>query len=127
MAVGLRLGLIDDAVTCGYCHEQILDVNGHHALVCAGSHATRRHTCLRDSVMSLALQADPLRPADILCATTHGQLEALDVGVTTPVLADGSHDAAERYKCAKLRKYQNYAETMRAQGIRYVPLIWTSW
>ena len=144
VAVGLRLGadLLDDAVTCGYCHEQVLDVNGHHALVCAGSHATRGHTCLRDQAMSLALLADPaaeaepagivperpsLRPADILCATTHGQLEALDVGVTTPVPADGSHDAAERYKTAKLAKYHAYAETMRRQGIKYVPLIWTFW
>jgi len=144
IAVRLRLGadLIDDAITCAYCHEQMLDSSGHHALVCAGSHATRGHTALIDEVMGLALQTDPaaesepvgivaqrptLRPADILCATTHGQLEALDVGVTTPVPADGTNCAAERYKRAKLTKYQNYLEAMRAQGIRYVPLIWTSW
>ena len=89
--------------------------------------------------MCLAMQTDPaaetepggivpqrpaLRPADILCATTHGQLEALDVGVTTPVPADGNQDAAERYKQAKLTKYQNYLETMRAQGIRHSNLLY---
>ena len=54
-----------------------------------------------------------LRLADILCATIHGQLEALDVGVTPPVLADGHHDAAQRYKDAKLAKYNRYLEAMR--------------
>ena len=46
IAVRLRLGadLIEDAITCAYCHEQMLDSSGHHALVCAGSHATRGHS-----------------------------------------------------------------------------------
>ena len=92
--------------------------------------------------MQLASQADPaaesepigliperptLRPADVLCAVSHGQLGALDVGVTMPMPADGRNCAAERYKQAKLTKYGPYLEQLRLQGIRYVPLVWTAW
>ena len=92
IAVRLRLGadLIDDAITCAYCHEQTLDSSGHHALVRAGSHAVRGHAALSCEVMGWALQTDPaaesepvgivaqrstLRPPGILCATTHGRCD----------------------------------------------------
>ena len=145
IAVRLRLGagLFDEDVTCGYCHTNVLDRFGHHALWCAGSCATRGHTNIKDEVLGLALQADPaaeaepagliperpgLRPADVLCAaTTRGQMSALDVGVTMPSPADGAADATERYKQLKLNKYRRFLETMRAQGIAYVPIIWSSW
>ena len=145
VAVRLRLGasVIDDVTTCSYCHDHLIDSSGLCALQCAGSCATRGHTAVKDAVMELAVQADPaaeaepaglvahrpgLRPADVLCAgSSRGQLCALDVGVTMPLPADGDTDAAQRYKDLKLRKYRNYADAMRAQGITYTPIIWTSW
>ncbi len=44
-----------------------------------------------------------------------------------PSPADGAADATERYKQLKLNKYRRFLETMRAQGIAYVPIIWSSW
>ena len=113
---------------------------------CATAEATKGHTRVRDSVMDLALKADPaaetepaaltsrpgLRPADILCAAAiRGSLAALDVGVTLPTAADGSEedgtDAAQRYLNDKLRKYRRHLLEMQANGITYKPIIWTAW
>eukprot|EP00973_Karenia_brevis_P064987 9024454-Karenia_brevis.AAC.1 len=64
-----------------------------HPVTCCISEATKGHTKIRDTVMQLALKADPaaesepqaltshpgLRPADILCAAAvRGSLAALD-------------------------------------------------
>ena len=147
IAVRLRLGasVIDADVQCQLCGSPV-DRRCIHALTCAIGEATRGHTKVRDSVMDLALKADPaaetepmaltsrpgLRPADVLCsAAIRGSLAALDVGVTMPTAADGGvdgdADAAKRYLDEKLRKYQRHLAEMQAQGIIYKPIIWTAW
>jgi hypothetical protein len=145
--VGLqaRLGVAvgTDARICGNCHEQVIDNDGCHPFQCARAEATRGHTQVRNIILDLALQADPvaeaepvnlaashpsLRPADVLCsAGGSGQLLAIDVGVTHPVAADGDVDACERYKQQKLHKYRGIIPELEAQGIEYRPLIWSSW
>jgi hypothetical protein len=111
-------------------------------MTCAIGEATKGHTRIRDTVMELALKADPaaesepealtshpgLRPADVLCsAAVRGSLAALDVGVTMPSAADGDADAAQRYLDAKLRKYRRHLATLQSNGIAYKPIIWTAW
>ena len=144
IAVRLRLGasLIDSEAVCKLCGNAPIDRCCHHPLTCAIGEATKGHTKIRDSVMDLALKADPaaetepvsltshpgLRPADILCsAAIRGSLAALDVGVTMPSDSVGDADAAQLYLDAKIYKYRRYLDAMQAQGIVYKPMIWTAW
>ena len=144
-AARLRLGVavMSDDRVCSYCGESVLDIYGHHSLVCAGAEATRGHTDVKDKLLDLALKADPaaesepvsliqsrpsLRPADVLTAgAVQGTLAALDVGVTAPSAADGDTHCTEAYKSRKLRKYSRHLQDLAQQGVQYKPLIWSAW
>ena len=104
---------------------------------------TRGHNRLRDTLLQCLREVDPgaetevpglapsapnLRPADILTrATARVGEAAVDVSVTSPhAIYNGTHpQAAARQR--KMDHYRHIQAELRAEGITYMPLIWSSY
>ena len=104
---------------------------------------TRGHNRIRDSLLQCLREVDPgaetevpglapsdpgLRPADLLTrATTRVGEMAIDVSVTSPhALYNGTnpqHDARQR----KINRYKHIQAELRAEGITYTPLVWSTY
>lgn len=145
VAVRLRIGAscIDDEMICPRCSSSILDRVGAHALCCAIPEATRGHYAVRDDILQLTHLADPsadtetsgliddaplLRPADIFTsAAIPGRLAALDIAVTSPDCSGAGDDCCEAMYEKKKKKYEEFRESLAAQGICYVPLVFSAY
>jgi hypothetical protein len=143
-AVRVRLGAGGpaDGGLCGSCGVAFLDSSGVHAAGCCLGEATRGHHAVRDILFEASLTVDPsterepeglvpsrpaLRPADVLSpAARPSCLAALDVGVTSPLAATAGEDAAESMYERKLAERRPIEAELEAQGIRYMPVVWTT-
>ena len=68
-----------------------------------------------------------LRPAGVLTsAALDGCAAALDVGITASGASETDGDPAADMHTRKYNERANIADTLAAQNIRYVPIIWTS-
>ena len=60
-------------------------------------------------------------------AARSGGRVAADVGITSPSAMGAGDDCTIAMVNGKLSKYAPYLEELRAQGLAYVPLVWSSW
>ena len=68
-----------------------------------------------------------LRPADIFTSAAHGSLAALDIGVCSPEAAGAGLDCCAAMARRKQRTYAPFATELRQRGVRYQPLVWSSY
>ena len=142
-ALLLRLGapVAAQQSPCAICGG-MMDARGLHALRCAPGEATKGHNRVRDQLLGLASLGDTtsaveprglvpsqpgLRPADILSTAAFARPAALDVSVACPDSAGAGTDCCSAVAQEKLEKYAPYLDELWAEGISYVPLVWSCW
>ena len=138
-AVRVRLGAGGPAcaVTCEACGASVLDTDGRHASVCCTGEATRGHNRCVDILYSYAKSLDPatehepsdlvasqarLRPADLLTAAAC-RLTAVDVGVTSPAVAESGSAAMRAMDKRKRDERREICHELQEQGIHYTPMV----
>jgi hypothetical protein len=77
--------------------------------------------------VGLAPSHPSLRPADILTSATSCGLAALDVGVCSPEATGAGLDCCEAMYRRKLHNYRGILPELQARGIRYLPMVWSSY
>ena len=144
-AVRIRIGcrFFDAESVCPYCSVQVLDRFRIHSTCCTHAEATRGHTAVRDALFACAVEADPSaeletpglvphnpnrRPADILtgCAVL-GTLASLDTCVASPHASGAGTDCCASAVRRKLDEYELDIPALEQQGIRYVPVVWSTY
>ena len=144
-AMRIRLGssLAACEQVCAACGHAVLDLQAKHALCCASGESTAGHYRVRKALLVPLPAADPstaceveelissaptLRLADILTAAAHpSYTAAVDVMVKAPHAAGAGHDCTEAGKRQKLNDYGPWLHELEAQGIRYVPAVFSSY
>ena len=127
---------------CPRCGKAVLGSSCAHALNCARGECNKGHYKVVDAVLQLVNVADSsadteerelipdaptLRPADIFSeAALPSCRAALDIGVTSPSSTGAGADCCEAMYQQKLDKYRPHFEALSAQGIRYKPLVFSS-
>ena len=142
-SLALRLGmpLVPENTECSLCGE-VMDRCGVHPQTCAQGAATRGHYRVCHRVHLLAALGDPeaapeplglipsrplLRPADIFTSAAHGSLAALDVGVCSPEAAGAGLDCCAAMVRRKQQAYAPFFGELRQRGVRYQPMVWSSY
>jgi len=142
-SLALRLGmpLVPENTECSLCGE-VMDRCGVHTQTCAQGAATRGHYRVCHRVHLLAALGDPeaapeplglipsrplLRPADIFTSAAHGSLAALDVGVCSPEAAGAGLDCCAAMVHRKQQTYAPFFGELRQRGVRYQPMVWSSY
>ena len=132
---------------CVACNEQIMDVFGHHATVCAvKGDRIKRHNQIRDILFDFCSCAawgpskekpnlfsySSEKPADVFVPNyTCGKDLVLDVAVTCPLQHKYLHDASviAGFACndyAVQVKMKNFQERVEQEGFIYLPVIFES-
>jgi hypothetical protein len=126
---------------CDKCGHLMTTKCGH-ALCCASAESTRGHYAVRDRVLPLCRLADPtseveasdlipsapaLRPADIFTPSAlPGSRAALDIGIASPEATGSGNDCCAAMFIRKRKHYERHLPELHAQGIRYVPIVLSS-
>ena len=141
VSVQRRLGarMYEGEGQCRLCGVP-LDPQLEHSDCCDPAGATRGHYAVVHALVRGLKLADPAitteprgptttqsRPADILTsAAVPGRSAALDVCVASPNASGAAGDAAEAAFARKLRRYRREIQELRAAGIAFRPMVWTS-
>jgi hypothetical protein len=141
IAVAKRLGakLTEEEFSCHVCGT-LVDCRHDHSEVCGLAAATKGHYAIVSSIAEVAslgdsglqtearglLEHNPRRPADIYTRIAYPGVDAaLDVTVTAVEAYGAGEEPCARAYRSKLRSYKKEIPEMRANGIRFVPLVWS--
>ena len=139
----LRIDIFSRSDHCLLC-DQLMDVYGDHAISCgSGGDRNYRHNALRNRIFYFCSKAklnpklevkgllrNHSRPADILIPNfRNGQQCALDIGITSGLIADVLHISAEDNMYATesysqfKRKHLDTDQKCKESDIKFIPMI----
>ena len=140
----LGIAIFEDDHLCSACGKQVMDVFGHHAVVCdCSGDRIKRHNAIRDCLFDSCVAAcwapvketpfllagSSERPADIFIPNfSHGKGLVIDTAVTCPLQRTSLHDSSRvaGFSCNKYAdevKSKPFRARVESEGFDYLPFV----
>ena len=146
IAIRIRQGCLHHTThhtpQCQTCGKSVTNF-ASHALCCAHAECTAGHNRVRDVLLDCLREVDAsadkevpnlipsapgLRPADVLTrALSHSGETAIDVMIKATTTLNHTPNPHLAGLTAKVAKYAQHTEALKAEGITYAPWVWSAY